>query len=843
MSDASPPSSSDDEPSPDATPEAGPPSAAAPAPGPAAPEADASAAHTARSRFGGWPGWAPRPPRPPARRRSGWRRLLPTWRLVLVAGAVALVALLGSLVAGYLLVDIPEPKSAAAAQSNVYLYADGSQLARVGEIDRENVALDDVPEHVRHATLAAEDRDFYHAPPVDVGAMARAGWNMMRGGGRQSGSTITQQYVKNYYLDQRQTVTRKVKELFIAVKLDREVSKDEILEGYLNTSYFGRNAYGIQAAAHAYYGKPAKELNVAEGAYLAALLNSPNAYDVRANPGARERAEARWEYVLDGMVSEGWLEEDERERTRFPEPRDQNPSAGLDGERGYLVEAVKQHLEERGVVDEHQLAAGGYRITTTIEPARQRALTDAVDAQLETALSEEREQDSWVRAGASSVDTETGHVVAMYGGRDYVEQYVNNATRRDYQAASTFKPFVYAAALENDSTNQKGELIGPSTKYDGRSGREVVSRDGSGTGWAPENEGNRDYDTVPVSEGMDKSINAVFAQMGVDVGPELVRDTAVALGLPEATPGLTEADASISLGTATPSTLDMAGAYATLARHGEHREVLLVSEITKDGETVDLPEPERGEAISREAADGTTAMLEAVVRGGTGTAAASSGRPSAGKTGTAENDRAAWFAGYTPELATVVAIFGQDPETGAQRELYGAAGQERISGGGFPARIWGQYTQAALEGQPVTDFELHQPERREHDDSDMGSDEDDPDSSSDPDSEDDPDADPDPDSGSEESEGPEGSTGPEPDRPSTPGGTEPGDSGSPSAPDSPGSPEDGGSGTPDDNPPAVEDNAPAAPGGAAEPDQGAVREEPPGEATATDADRAAASGG
>ncbi|KAB8161486.1 penicillin-binding protein [Streptomyces sp. 3MP-14] len=770
--------------------------------------------------------------------------------MTLVATAVALVALLGSLVAGYLLVDIPEPKSAAAAQSNVYLYADGSQLARVGEIDRENVPLDEVPPHVRHAVLAAEDRDFYHAPPVDVSAMMRAGWNMLRGGGRQSGSTITQQYVKNYYLDQRQTVTRKVKELFIAVKLDREVSKDEILEGYLNTSYFGRNAYGIQAAAHAYYGKPAKELTEAEGAYLAALLNSPNAYDVRANPQNQDRAVARWEYVLDGMVSEGWLDAARRAQLRFPEPNEENVSAGLGGERGYLVEAVKQHLAERGIADERELAEGGYRITTTIEPARQRALTDAVNAQLETALTEEREQDTWVRAGATSVDTETGHVVAMYGGRDYIDQYVNNATRRDYQAASTFKPFVYAAALENDSRTHDGELIGPSTEYDGKSGREVVGRDGRGTGWSPENESNRSYGTVKVSEGMDKSINAVFAQMGVDVGPELVRDTAVALGLPETTPGLTEADASISLGTATPSTLDLAGAYATLARHGEHRTVLLVSEVTKDGEPIELPEPERRQAISREAADGTTAMLEAVVRGGTGTAAASAGRPAAGKTGTAEADRAAWFAGFTPELSTVVAIFGQDPETGVQRELYGAAGQERISGGGFPARIWGQYTQEALEGQPVTDFDLREPERREHDDGDLEG-EDESEESEEGSEEGEDGADPE----SEESEGPTDTGSPEesgePDGPSAPGGsTEPGGTGEPADPGTPQSPDGGAGGatTPDDNPPSPGGEAPAEQPGRAAPAPGpepaaVPEEENAAAAPAAEAEQAATPGG
>ncbi|MET2717460.1 transglycosylase domain-containing protein [Streptomyces harbinensis] len=650
-----------------------------------------------------WPRWPARSAGVRRPRRGGVWRLVPSWRMVLGAGVAAVVLSVGALVAGYLLVEIPEPKSAAAAQANVYLYADGSQIAAVGEVNRANVPLEEVPEPVRYAVLAAEDRDFFDASPVDLSAMVRAGWNMLRGGGRQSGSTITQQYVKNYYLDQRQTVSRKVKELFIAVKLGRELSKEEILQGYLNTSYFGRNAYGVQAAAQAYYGKDVGELGVAEGAYLAALLQAPSAYDVVADPGSAGRAVARWEYVLDGMVSQGWLAPAEREALEFPRPGPYEPPDLLSGERGYLVEAVRGELTARGVLEEDELAAGGYRITTTIDPVRQEALTRAVEEQVLDGLGS-APPDSYLRVGATSVEVASGEVVAMYGGRDYTEQFVNNATRRDYQAASTFKPIVYAAALEHGAETVDGERIGPDTVYDGSSGRPVVGRDGTDTGWAPENEGGRDYGPLTVAEAMDRSVNAVFAQLGEDVGADRVRETAVALGIPEEVPGLAEARGSISLGTATPSTVDVAQVYAALARQGVFREAVLVREVSRDGEVVPLPEPAERRAVSAGVAQEVTAVLRGVVESGTGTAAGSAGRPAAGKTGTAEEDRAAWFAGFTPELATVVAVFGQDSETGEQQSLYGAAGQERISGGGFPALIWGQYTAAALHGLPVADF-------------------------------------------------------------------------------------------------------------------------------------------
>ncbi|MGW1084911.1 transglycosylase domain-containing protein [Streptomyces sp. NPDC002596] len=639
-----------------------------------------------------------------SRNRTGWRRAVPTWRMTLATLLVIALILIGGLIAGYQLVGIPPANPTATAQSNVYLYKDGSFIARDGEVNRQNIQLAQVPLSVQHAVLAAEDRNFYSERAVDIQAMARAGWNTLTGKGTQGGSTITQQFVKNYYLGQEQTVMRKAKEFFIAIKLNREVSKDQIFEGYLNTSYFGRNAYGIQAAAQAYYGKDIGDITTAEGAYLASLLNAPSAYDVVVHPENKAAAVARWNYVLDGMVKENWLSASERATMRFPVPDKVKPATGLSGQRGYIVQAVKDYLTAHKIIDEKTLATGGYRITTTLEKKKQNALVKAVNDNVMSMTSKERPADRNVRVGGASINPSNGRVVAMYGGIDYTKQYVNNATRRDYQVGSTFKPFVFTSAVANRSTTQDGRRITPDTIYDGTNRRMVQGPNGP-TGYAPANEDDIDYGPITVRAATDKSVNAVYAQMAEDVGPGNVEDTAIDLGIPKNTPDLT-ASPSIALGTATASVLDMTQAYATLANHGRHGTYTLVDKISKDAEELALPGRHTKRTVSREAADTTTAILQSVVENGSGTAAQGAGRPAAGKTGTAEEDKAAWFAGYTPNLATVIAVMGQDPDTGVQKPLYGALGLSRVNGSGAPAQTWAQYTGAALNGSSIKEFDL-----------------------------------------------------------------------------------------------------------------------------------------
>ncbi|MGW9448493.1 transglycosylase domain-containing protein [Streptomyces sp. NPDC055632] len=632
-------------------------------------------------------------------RKSGIRRLF-SWKKLLGTFLVCCLLGMGALYVVYLMVPVPTANAEATMQSNIYKYSNGKILARTGEINREIVGLDKIPEQVQQAFVAAENKTFYKDNGVDIKGTTRAAWSTITGKGKQGGSTITQQYVKNYYLSQDQTATRKLKEMVIALKVDQNMGKSEILAGYMNTSYYGRSAYGIQAAARSYYGVDASRLTTAQGAYLAALLQAPNQYDwTSANATGRKLVEQRWNYVLDNMVEENWLSSSERAGMKFPAPQKPKPLPGMEGQTGYLVEAANQELMRRGVSEE-DIKAGGWTFTLNIDEKKQKALVKAVDRQLESKLDRKgNEKHAVVQAGATSVDPKTGAVVAMYGGVGATEHWISNATRRDYQPASTFKPIVLASAIENHSKTQDGRHIGLGTIYDGTSKRPVV---GSDIPFDPENEGDRDYGSVTVQKATNSSINSVYAQMIVDVGPAEVKKTALALGMKDGR-DFPEAPA-ISLGVMNASTLDMAGVYATLGNHGKRVTPTLVKSAAHRDRTVRAADPIGDQVITREAADTATKAMTGVVRSGSGTRAAGD-YAAAGKTGTSENNRSAWFVGYTPELVTAVGLFGEDTK-GNQVTLTNTINRGRANGGGKPAQIWGDYTTRALNGGSDARFDL-----------------------------------------------------------------------------------------------------------------------------------------
>ncbi|MEU6171002.1 transglycosylase domain-containing protein [Streptantibioticus parmotrematis] len=623
------------------------------------------------------------------------------WALGCALGVLVLG--IGAFVALYFMVDVPDANAAATAQANVYKTADGKVIARTGEINREKVSLSQIPVAVQHDFVAAENKTFYSDKGVDLKGMARGVYNTLSGHGTQGGSTITQQYVKNYYLDQNQTISRKAKELIISLKVDQEVSKSDILDGYLNTAYFGRGAYGVQAAAQAYYGVDVSKLDAEQGAYLASLVQAPSQYDwAVAGPEGKKLVTARWNYVLDNMVGMKWMDPAARAKATFPVPIAPKPLPGLTGQSGYFVELADHQLESSGAITDAQLAAGGWTITLSIDPSKQRDLQNAVKTELTSQLDpKDRKTDAAVQPGAVSVDPKTGYVVALYGGAGYTEHYVSNATRSDYQVASTFKPIAFASALENHATTQDGRPIDASTIYDGTSGRPVR---GASVPFAPPNEDGVNYGNITVQKAMDDSVNSVFAQLAVDAGLDKVANTAVGLGMPSSTQGLHDGP-SIALGTMGASPLTMAGIYATFDHHGQKVTPSIVKSAVRNGTPAQLPHPIGGQAVSRSTADAVTSVLTGVVNSGTGSAAQQKSDV-AGKTGTSDSDKSAWFTGYTPDLVTSVGLFGQDARTGAQVSLSGAGGDGRVNGGTFPAQIWGAYTQSAISGEDAEHFDL-----------------------------------------------------------------------------------------------------------------------------------------
>ncbi len=644
--------------------------------------------------------------RPAKARKSGIRRLF-TWKKILGTFLGVCLLGIGAFVVLYMLVDIPKGNAAAERQSNVYKYSDGTILARDGEINRESVSLDKVPKDVQHTFVAAENKSFYHDSGVDLRGTARGLLNTLTGKGTQGGSTITQQYVKNYYLTQDQTVTRKLKELVISLKVDQRESKDEILAGYINTSYYGRGAYGIQAAAQAYYRVDAQHLTVEQGAYLAALLQAPSQYDwAVAGPNGKRLVQARWNYVLDNMVKQHWLDAGKRQAMKFPVPKEPKGAPGREGQKGYLIELANKQLEqqlmkEQGITQSQAEAAvvdRGWTITLNIDRKKQAALEDSVKKQLTSKLDpKKRKVDADVQAGAVSVDPKTGRIVALYGGQDYFKHYISNATRRDFQPASTFKPVILAAAMDEGAKTQDGLPIDANTIYDGTSERPVVDH-GAKVGFAPPNEDDVSYGNITVQSAMNKSVNSVFAQMGVDVGMEKVMATAKKLGMD--TEGMQAVPAQ-TLGSMGASPLEMAGIYATLDNHGKKVTPGIIAAAENRTRKVSVTDPIGDQVISREAADTVTSVLTGVVDDGTARTSVADnplrdGQQVAGKTGTSDNNWSAWFTGYTPSLVTSVGLFGENPKTSKHTSMTGATGllpgSGRINGGGYPAQIWAGYT-------------------------------------------------------------------------------------------------------------------------------------------------------
>ena len=634
----------------------------------------------------------------PTKKRKGFKAWLGRWWWVFVV--VPLVAVIGLLLTlFYVYSQLELPKTPPPLQTTYIYDREGHQIATLhSTVDRTIIPLSDMPLQLRHAVIAVEDKGFYDHPGIDVTGIFRAAWtDLVSGQIVQGGSTLTQQLVKNVYAGRYEkdpktgvetyavpprTLGQKVRESLLAIKVEREFTKDEILAKYLNTVYFGRGAYGVQAAAQTFFQKDASELSAVESALLAGMIQSPSYYDP---VDQEEAALERRNYVLEQMASEGYLTPERAAQLETREIKVDPIEVGLNfpGKLGYFLDYTRRSLLDR--YDEGLVFGGGLQVTTTLDSQMQRFAEEAVASHLDTPGDP--------AAAVVAIDPRDGAVRAMYGGKNFAVSKVNLATGdggSGRQAGSAFKPFTLVTAIEQ-GYSLSSRWHGPSS---------ITIPDPAcytdGAPWELSNAADEESGDFTLLQATTYSVNTVFAQVASAVTPEAIRQTATRMGIRSPL----EPVCSITLGTQAVTPLEMTDAYATLAARGwRHRASPLERVDTADGKT-DLQIGGRGKLVLRQNdADLVTYALQSVITSGTGVAA-DIGRPAAGKTGTAQEYRDAWFCGYVPQLVTCVWVGYPQGEI----SLTNVEGYSAVFGGTIPALIWHDFMEQATANMQVKDF-------------------------------------------------------------------------------------------------------------------------------------------
>jgi membrane peptidoglycan carboxypeptidase len=699
-----------------------------------------------RRRAAGPGGGGPSGP-PPKRRfidyprwgKRGWRRWMPSWKLTsgLVIGFFG--CLVGAAGLAYAMVSVPDVNKEVQTQNNVFYWDNGTRMVSTGHVNRQNVSIGEIPKAMQNAVVSAENKTFWTDHGVDPEGIARAVYNMARGGETQGGSTITQQYVKNSRLNQNQTFTRKFKELFISIKVGATVPKSQIMSGYLNTSYFGRGAYGIQAAAQTYYGVNASQLDPSQCAFLAALLRGPTYYDPAGNTAIdpiatpaqnTKNAEARWHWILGREVIDGHMSATDRDKyykKGFPMPKGPSTDSGEAGQIGYLVNLATQYVlnpANKTGITKDDLQQGGYQIYTTFNKKKVNELESTVKKVRKQNINPKLrpKTDKYVQFGAASVVPGDGAIKAIYGGTDATEHWTDNADATGAQVGSTFKPYVLAAAMtygkRDPKDPEKRTKVSPNSIYNGTDELEIHNYDGSvwldkqGNPWRQENDDHESKSRVTLRYAMEQSMNSPYVQLGMDVGTDKVKEMAEAAGINSGF--ASDSVPSFSIGTSSPSAIRMANAYGTFAASGEENEPYSVTKVLHDGNPVFSHRHAPKQNIDANVANNVTSVLQSVVKSGTGTHAQLPGREVAGKTGTTDNNESAWFIGYTPQLSTAVTMFRRDDKPHKDKHgnikpnpflpMYGTGNLPTILGASFPTEVWHDYMVQAMAGMPAKDF-------------------------------------------------------------------------------------------------------------------------------------------
>ncbi len=604
----------------------------------------------------------------------------PLWwritRVFLVVIGLFVIVGCGAFAFLYTTVEMPDAaKADAIDQGSTFYYNDGETVFAERGVNRDPISYEEMiegGEHVVEAMISAEDRGFWTEPGVSISGTTRAVWSTITGQQVQGGSTITQQMVRNYYegVSREQTVGRKLQEIIISIKVDQSETKEWVMEQYLNTIYFGRQAYGVQAAAEAYYHKDVDELTPEEAAFLAAAIQQPHYYgeaDVETTP----EMENRWEYVINGMVTTGAITQSEADGMEFPAPEPERPdmSEDLSGFKGYMLQEAMNELERLDFTED-MIQRHGYEIVTTFDEDMMEAAYETVE---ETVPVEDLPED--VNLGLTTIDPATGEVLGFYGGHDYVANQYDSAFLGAAQAGSAFKPYVLATALEQG--------YGLNSRVDGRGPRDIQ-------GSRVQNAGNSPGGVMTLTQATQVSNNLGYIELAQEVGFEEIRQTAYDMGLPEGSIDDNQLVPVMPLGATSVRPVDQASGFGTLANEGVHVDAHVVKEIiTTDGDDV-RPEVESNRALDEDTAADVTHALQQVVNSGTGRSANLWNHPTAGKTGTTDDSVAAWFVGFTPQLSTAVGVYS------GNNEPFSIPGHQ-ISGGGLPATLWNNYMSRVME--------------------------------------------------------------------------------------------------------------------------------------------------
>jgi membrane peptidoglycan carboxypeptidase len=625
----------------------------------------------------------------PARR---WMmRILKAIGIVTALGLVSAIAIV---FIGYTTTKRPDPNADFQTATTGVYYNDGTtRLGSFAVQNRQPLTFDQMPETMKQAVVAAENRTFWTDRGISIRGMIRAGWAIIRGKELQGGSTITQQYIKILYLNSERTLTRKFREIFLASKLSKELTKEQILEGYLNTIYFGHGAYGVQAASRAYFREPASELTVPQAAFLATVINNPSLYDPE-DADNHARILDRYRYVISSMLEMGYLTQQQANKygATLPEFPEVAVNERYGGPKGFLLKMVERELTRAGF-EASEINGGGLKITTTFDKKAQDAAVAAAQKYTKESADAADQKASDLHAAVASVDVATGAVIALYGGPDYVKNSRNWATT-PRPTASTFKTYALAAGLE-DGFNLFSRFNG-----------NTFTPPGDST--PVRNEFRNQYGSaVTLLRATAQSINTAYVDLTgqMDNGPKKIMDMAEAAGAPKGAGW--DANSRLPLGTAEVSPLAQASAYATFANEGVAVPSHVVREVRNaKGKIIYKAKVEEKRAVSSDIAADVTYALTSVVDGGTGRAAQTIDRPVAGKTGTKDREDdivSAWFVGMTRQISTAVMYVAGDAGTD-DLDPYARPGDSTFFGGTYPALTWADYMAVATEGQPVEDF-------------------------------------------------------------------------------------------------------------------------------------------